>query len=86
MIFSGHREKLAIKFDFLNIESVIIRYKCGQCLVAVMTDSMEEPSIPDSKLKRIRERVLQAEKEKLNLDNPRGIINDIEQIIEEEIN
>jgi hypothetical protein len=28
---------------------------------------------------------LQAEKEKLNLDNPRGIINDIEQIIREEI-
>lgn len=36
-------------------------------------------------LKRIRERVLAAEKEKLNLDNPRGIINDVEEIIRAEI-
>jgi hypothetical protein len=51
-----------------------------------MTDSGDEVSIPESKLRRIRERALQAEKSKLNLDNPRGIINDIEQIIKEEIN
>jgi hypothetical protein len=36
-------------------------------------------------LRRIRERGLQAEKEKLNLDNPRGIINDLESIVREEI-
>lgn len=51
-----------------------------------MTGNEDDISIPDQKLARIRERVLEAEKEKLNLDNPRGIINDIEQIIEEEIN
>lgn len=40
----------------------------------------------ESKLRRVRERVLEAEKGKLHLDNPRGIINDIEDIIREEIN
>jgi len=52
----------------------------------VMTDSRDENSVPDAKLARIRERVLQAEKEKLSLDNPIGINDEIEQIIEEEIN
>ncbi|WP_222913473.1 hypothetical protein [Natrinema sp. SYSU A 869] len=51
-----------------------------------MTDSGDEISIPDGTRKRIRERVLAAEKEKLNLDNPMGINDDIETIIEEEIN
>lgn len=51
-----------------------------------MTDSGGDVSIPDAKLVRIRERVLQAEKEKLNLDNPIGINDQVEQIIEEEIN
>lgn len=51
-----------------------------------MTNSKEEISIPKSKLLKIRERVLMAEKEKLNLDLPRGINNKIEQILEEEIN
>lgn len=41
--------------------------------------------LDDETLRRIRERVLKAEKEKLNLDNPMGINNDIEQIIEEEV-
>jgi hypothetical protein len=44
-----------------------------------------ELEFDEKTLHRVRERVLQAEKEKLNLDNPRGIINDIEQIIREEI-
>lgn len=39
----------------------------------------------DATLRRIRERVLSAEKEKLNLDLPRGVINDIEEIIREEV-
>ncbi len=51
-----------------------------------MTDSEEEISIPDSTLVRIRKKVLSAEKDKLNLDNPMGINDDIEQIIKEEIN
>lgn len=50
-----------------------------------MTYSEDDISIANEKLARIRERVLAAEKEKLNLDNPRGINNAIEQIIEEEI-
>ncbi|GAA1341618.1 hypothetical protein GCM10009647_085440 [Streptomyces sanglieri] len=51
-----------------------------------MTDGEKEISISESKLAEIRERVLMAEKEKLNLDLPRGINDEIEQIIEEEIN
>jgi hypothetical protein len=51
-----------------------------------MTDTDESVTISDRKLATIQERVLQAEKEKLNLDLPRGINNDIEQIIREEIN
>ena len=45
----------------------------------------EELEIDDEKLRRIRERVLQAEKEKLHLDLPRGVINEIEEIVREEI-
>ncbi|WP_436926045.1 hypothetical protein [Halosimplex amylolyticum] len=50
-----------------------------------MTDSNEDISIPDETLARITDRVLEAEKKKLNLDNPRGVINQIEEIIEEEV-
>jgi len=42
--------------------------------------------IDQAKLRRIRERVLNAEKEKLHLDNPRGVVNDIEDIVREEMN
>lgn len=45
-----------------------------------------ELDFDEGKIRRIRERVLEAEKEKLHLDNPRGIINDIEAIVREEIN
>jgi urease accessory protein UreE len=45
----------------------------------------EELEFDQSELRRIRERVLEAEKEKLNLDLPRGVINDIEDIIREEV-
>lgn len=41
--------------------------------------------IDQAKLRRIRERVLKAEKEKLHLDNPRGVVNNIEDIVREEI-
>ncbi len=46
----------------------------------------EEVAIPEETLKQIRERVLKAEKDKLNLDLPRGINDEIEKIIREEIN
>jgi hypothetical protein len=42
--------------------------------------------LDQAKLRRIRERVLKAEKEKLHMDLPRGVINDIEDIVREEIN
>ena len=45
----------------------------------------EELVIDEETLRRIRERVLQAEKEKLHLDLPRGVINEIEEIVREEI-
>jgi uncharacterized protein (DUF2267 family) len=41
--------------------------------------------ISEASLRTIRERVLEAEQEKLNLDLPRGIRDEIEQIIREEI-
>ncbi|GAA0291664.1 hypothetical protein [Halarchaeum salinum] len=51
-----------------------------------MTDSMDEDvSVAESKRRQVRERVLQAEKEKLHLDLARGINDDIEEIIREEI-
>lgn len=52
-----------------------------------MTDIADEDvSISKDKLKRVRERVLEAEKDKLHMDNPLGVVNDIEEIIREEIN
>lgn len=45
----------------------------------------EEIEFDQNKLRRIRERVLNAEKEKLHLDTPRGVINNIEDIVREEI-
>jgi len=53
---------------------------------SVMTDlSDEDISITREKLKRIRERALEAEKGKLHMKSPVGINNEIEQIIREEI-
>jgi len=46
----------------------------------------DDLEIDQAKLRRIRERVLNAEKEKLHLDNPRGVVNDIEDIVREEMN
>jgi len=45
----------------------------------------EDIEFDQSELRQIRERVLEAEKEKLNLDNPMGVVNDIEDIIREEV-
>ncbi len=51
-----------------------------------MTDlADEEVAITEESLKQIRERVLKAEKDKLHLDLPRGINDEIEKIIREEI-
>ena len=44
-----------------------------------------EVDFDEASLQRIRERVLQAEKEKLNLDLAHGINDEIEQIVREEI-
>lgn len=45
----------------------------------------QEVEFDDKTLRRVRERVLSAEKDKLNLDIPQGINNEIEEIIREEI-
>lgn len=50
-----------------------------------MDEDGDGVEISERELARIRKRVLAAEKEKLNLRNPRGINNDIERIIKEEI-
>lgn len=47
--------------------------------------SNEDITVPERTLVRIRERVLEAEKEKLNLDLPRGINDEIEEIIRQEV-
>ncbi len=51
------------------------------------SDGIQETDVDldEGTLRQIRERVLQAEKEKLNLALPRGINNEIEEIIEEEV-
>lgn len=49
------------------------------------TLSDTEVSITPEKLRTIRERALNAEKDKLHLDLARGINNEIEEIIREEI-
>jgi hypothetical protein len=51
----------------------------------VTTVDEADVEFDDATLHRIRERVLQAEKEKLHLDYPRGIVNDIEEIVREEV-
>lgn len=51
-----------------------------------MTDiSDENITIGPETLRRIQGRVLQAEKEKLHMDLPRGINDEIEEIIREEV-
>lgn len=44
-----------------------------------------EVDLDDETLRRVRERVLEAEKERLHMKLPRNILNDIQQIIEEEV-
>lgn len=45
----------------------------------------EELDFDQNKLRRIRERVLEVEKEKLHMDVAQNAINEIEEIIREEI-
>jgi hypothetical protein len=47
--------------------------------------SEDELEFTEAKLTQIRERVLEAEKDKLHFTNPKGAINDIEDIIREEV-
>ena len=49
-----------------------------------MTDDLPD-SVDKKQIKRIMERVLKAEKDKLHMRKPNGINNDIEQIIKEEV-
>jgi hypothetical protein len=49
-----------------------------------MTDDLPD-SVDKKQINRIMERVLKAEKDKLHMGNPKGINNDIEKIIEEEV-
>ncbi|MFD1646893.1 hypothetical protein [Haloarchaeobius litoreus] len=53
-----------------------------------MAESLAETdvTVTTEKIRTIRERVLQAEKDKLHLDLARGINDEIEEIIREEIN
>jgi hypothetical protein len=53
--------------------------------IAMVDPSNEDITVPERTLVRIRERVLEAEKEKLNLDLPRGINDEIEEIIQQEV-
>jgi hypothetical protein len=49
------------------------------------TGESEEVDIDQETIERIRERVLDAEKQQLHLKRPNNIIPEIKQIIEEEI-
>jgi hypothetical protein len=44
-----------------------------------------EVDVDEEAVKRIRERVLEAEKKQLHLKRPHGIIPEIQQIVEEEV-
>jgi hypothetical protein len=50
----------------------------------MVSDSFPD-DVDEATKKRLMARVLQAEKEKLYMDNPQGVRQDIKQIIEEEI-
>lgn len=50
-----------------------------------MVKSEFPDDVDDEVAKRLMERVLQAERDKLHMGNPLGINDDIESIIEEEI-
>ncbi|ERG97212.1 hypothetical protein [Haloquadratum walsbyi] len=50
-----------------------------------MTDNDLPDSVDKKQINRIMERVLKAEKNKLHMGSPKGINNDIEQIIKEEV-
>lgn len=46
---------------------------------------MAEVEVSEEEVKRIVERVIKAEDEKLDMINPIGVVNDVQEIIEEEI-
>lgn len=50
----------------------------------MVSDNLPD-DVDDATKKRLMARILQAEKEKLYMDNPQGINQDIKAIIEEEI-
>jgi hypothetical protein len=50
-----------------------------------MSNSELPEGVDSETVKRAMRRVLEAEEEKLHMDLPRGIINEIEQIIREEV-
>jgi len=50
-----------------------------------MSKGNPDTEVEDEKIAAVIERVLQAEQDKLHLKNPRGIREDIEDIIREEV-
>lgn len=50
-----------------------------------MPDSDPPEGVDSEDVERVMRRVLQAEQNKLHMDLPRGVINEIEAIIEDEV-
>lgn len=50
-----------------------------------MPDSEPPEGVDPQDVERVMRRVLQAEKDKLHMDLPRGVINEIEAIIKDEV-
>jgi hypothetical protein len=50
-----------------------------------MTSEGLPSSVSDDEVKQIMQRVLNAEKQKLHMSNPKGINNEIEKILKEEV-
>lgn len=53
--------------------------------MSMSNSNLEETSVDEEVLRKVQQRVLEAEKEKLNLDIAIGINNDIEEIIRESV-
>ena len=86
---SGLRRLLASSFLRLCFG---LTFKCHHQPVTLMDASdnagmisEDELEFTEAKLTQIRERVLEAEKDKLHYASPIGVINEVEDIIREEV-
>lgn len=75
--------KCNLRFPAVTICQTLLSYRRGYTIYT-MSEQDATGLDPDT-LKRIQDRVLKAEKSKLHMKVPRGINNEIEEIIEQEV-